>query len=389
MTALDALNLTGQPELTAAVGAALVYLQQTQLQQLSHLQLPVFRADQLSGMQIDASSRRNLELHTTLGGSRRGSLIAVIDHTVTPMGARLLRGWLDQPMADLAAIAARHDAVQCLVDSELLLDELRAMLAEIRDMERILARIALGRAYPRDYRGMAESLLALPRLVHEIKKQVGLFASIRTALEGLDSLAVHLDAAVEPSPPALFRDGGVVRAGFDSELDRLREVASSASEWLSSYELKQREQTGISTLKVKYNKVFGYFIEVSKAQSAAVPDHFVRKQTLVNCERYITDELHSFESEILGAKDAVMQQEQQLIAALQQRVCHDGTAIQSAAAAVATLDVLASFAWVARTHGYCRPLMHDGSALHIVRGRHPVVEQMLSGDATFVANDCT
>jgi len=389
VTMLDALNLTDQPQVTAAIGAVLVYLQQTQLQQLSHLQLPVFHVQQSMWMQIDASSRRNLELHCTLGGSKQGSVIAVLDQTITPMGARLLRGWIDQPLSDLLLIRERHDAVQSLVDDFEMAGRLRTKLGEIRDMERMLARIALGRAYPRDYRGMADSLLALPGLVVELEDRSGLFLAACTALTGLDGLAVHLQAAVEASPPALFRDGGMIRAGFDGELDRLRDVASNASDWLARYESEQREQTGIGTLRVKYNKVFGYFIEISKAQADAVPVHFVRKQTLVNCERYITDELHSFESEILGAKDAAMQREQQLIEALQQRVCHDATAIQAAAAAVAALDVLACFAHLARKHRYCRPLMHEGKALRIVAGRHPVVEQMLAGDTPFVANDCT
>jgi len=388
ITVLDALNLADEPQLTAAIGAVLVYLQQTQLQQLSHLQLPVFQQQQAIGMQIDASSRRNLELHYTLAGSKKGSVIAVLDQTVTPMGARLLRGWLDQPLSDLALIAARHDAVQSLVDDFEMADRLRLALADIRDMERMLARIALGRAYPRDYRGMADSLLGLPSIAMELKERSGLFALICAALDGLEPLAEHLQKAVEATPPALFRDGGVLRAGFDDALDHLRDTANNASDWLTRYEAEQRDQTGIANLRVKYNKVFGYFIEVSKTQSDAVPGYFVRKQTLVNCERYITDELHGFESEILGAKDAAMQREQELIEALQQRVCLDGTAIQAAAAAVAALDVLACFADLARNHRYCRPTMHEGSGLHIVEGRHPVVEQSLADDTPFVANDC-
>ncbi len=388
VSALDALNLEDQPQVAAAVGAVLVYLQQTQLRKLSHLQLPVFHANASQWMQIDASSRRNLELHCTLSGSKQGSVIAVLDHTVTPMGARLLRSWLDQPLTDLAMIRERHDAVQSLVDDYELAETLRERLRAIRDMERMLARIALGRAYPRDYRGMADSLLALPGLAELLADRSGLFAGMRADLSGLEGLAAHLQSALAETPPALFRDGGMIRSGFDGELDRLRDLAASASDWLARYEAEQRERTGIANLRVKYNKVFGYFIEVSKAQADAVPVDFVRKQTLVNCERYTTDALHSFEGEILGAKDAAMQREQELIAALQQRVCHDGSAIQAAAATVASLDVLACFAHLARNRRYCRPVMHEGSGLRIVAGRHPVVEQMLDDDTPFVANDC-
>ncbi len=386
---LEALNLDGAPLVTAAVGAVLVYLQQTQLRQLAHLQLPVFQAHEGHYLQIDAGSRRNLELHCTLGGRREGSLIAVLDRTVTPMGGRLLRHWLDQPLSELASIRARHAAVQSMVDDFEMLERLRRELGAVRDMERMLARIALGRAYPRDYRGLADSLLALPGLAEELRERSGMFSALRDDCLGLEALADYLRSAIAEQTPALLRDGGVIRGGFDEELDRLRAAASSADDWLARYEAEQRERTGIGNLRVKYNKVFGYFIEVSKAQADAVPADFVRKQTLVNSERYTTDALHRFEHEILGARDAALQREAALVDAITERICQEGAAIQRAAAAVATLDVLACFAEVARTGNYCRPQVHDGSELRIRAGRHPVVERTLEDGASFVANDCT
>ncbi|MDQ6950737.1 MAG: DNA mismatch repair protein MutS [Mariprofundales bacterium] len=386
---LEALGLVDQPLLAGAVGAVLVYLQQTQKQKLAHLQLPVFRSDTFGYMQIDAGSRRNLELYSTLGGAKHGSLIAVLDQTSTPMGARLLRNWIDRPLLNLAEIHCRQDAVYSLVADDTSRNELIGLLGGVRDMERILARIALGRAYPRDYCGLVMSLLRLPQLALVVSDRGGVFSELRQKMAGLEALAEHLLAALEDELPALFRNGGVIRDGFDSELDRLRGLAQNASDWLTNYEAEQRERTGLANLRVKYNKVFGYFIEISKAQATQAPADYVRKQTLVNAERFTTDVLHSFESEILGARDAAMAREAVLVEGLQREVCGYGTPIQQAASAVATLDVLCCFAYLAHEHHYCRPMLHEGSELEIVAGRHPVVERMLAADTAFVANDCT
>ncbi|MDX8409849.1 MAG: DNA mismatch repair protein MutS [Mariprofundales bacterium] len=385
---LEPLGLVDQPLVASAVGAVMAYLQQTQKQPLSHLQLPVFRLEAMRCMQIDASSRRNLELHQTLAGDRHGSLITVLDQTATPMGARLLRHWLDLPLLDLMQIRLRQDAVQSLLEDDVSRNGLTGLLGDMRDMERMLARIALGRANPRDYRGIADSLLLLPPLTEVVADRGGIFAGLREAMAGLDGLADHLLAAIAEVPPARLRDGGVIRVGFDGELDRLRALSQNASDWLTSYEAEQRQRTGLANLRVKYNKVFGYFIEISKAQAAQAPVDYVRKQTLVNAERFTTDALHSFESEILGARDAAMAREQALIESLQREVSAQGGAIQQAAAAVATLDVLCCFAKLAHEYHYCRPELHEGSALEVVGGRHPVVEQMLTADHPFVANDC-
>ncbi|MDQ6997655.1 MAG: DNA mismatch repair protein MutS [Mariprofundus sp.] len=382
----QSLNLDDHQQAAAAVGAVLVYLGQTQKCALEHLSLPVF-IEQAEGMRIDMRSRRNLELYSSLSGDPKAGMIAVLDETSTPMGARLLRNWIDRPLTDLDALRERQSAVKSLMDDSETLDALRQHLNGVRDMERMLTRIVLGRAIPRDYRGLTDALLALPELSHTLGERSGLFASITASLHGLETLADTLCKAIVDITPQNFRDGGMIRQGFDAELDRLRGLANDANAWLRDYETRERERTGLPNLRVKYNKVFGYFIEISKAQAKVAPVEYVRKQTLVNAERFITDELHSFESEILGAQDAAMQTEAGLIEALRLQLCQQATAIQMAARAVATLDVLACFAHLARTYHYIQPEMHAGRALKLVAGRHPVVERHLSSDEPFVAND--
>ncbi len=381
----QALNLESHPLAAAAVGAVLVYLEQTQKCSLDHLTLPVFR-ETAPGMQIDARSRRNLELYYGLNGDPKAGLVRVLDQTSTPMGARLLRDWLDRPLGEVAAIHERQAAVQSLVDDADARESVREHLKPVRDMERMLTRIVLNRASPRDYRGLADSMLALPRLLAAIDGREGLYTQMRTAMAGLEALAQRLDAAIVTELPPVIREGGLLCSGFDAELDRLRGLAQDAGDWLRDYEARERERTGLANLRVKYNKVFGYFIEISKAQAKEAPADYVRKQTLVNAERFITDELHRFESEILGARDAALNRELDLIEALRQEICAAATAIQAAARAVASLDVLACFAHLAVEHRYVCPEVHTGRGMKIVGGRHPVVEQMLENEP-FVAND--
>jgi len=382
---LTSLNLAAHPFAACAVGAVLVYLEQTQKQSMAHLQLPVFHeVDACMG--IDARSRRNLELHESLSGDAHGGMIEVLDVTCTPMGARLLRDWLDRPLNDIAAIGARQDAVQSLLDDGEMLDGVREHLTGIRDMERMLTRIVLDRAAPRDYRGLAGSLFVLPSLSEMLGARTGLFTGIRDALTGLEQLAEMLDTAVVEPPPAHSRDGGVIKPGFNEELDRLRDMARGADDWLSEFEARERNATGIAKLRVKYNKVFGYFIEMPKSMAEKAPPHYVRKQTLVNAERFITDELHRHEEEVLRAKETALTKEWALIEGLRQSVAGRAHDIQAAAAAVAKLDVLACFARLAAEYRYVRPEIHGGRSLKISGGRHPQVEQCLDA-GSFVAND--
>lgn len=381
----QALNLDEHALAAAALGAVLVYLRQTQKCELSHLELPVFR-ERGPGLRIDVRSRRNLELHQSLGGDAKGGLLHILDDTVTAMGARLLRDWLDQPLADAERIAARQDAVASLLDDGDGRELIRRQLAEVRDIERMLSRIVLNRAAPRDFRGLADSLLALPDLAEAVADRGGLFAGMHQRLTGLEALAAHLNAAVSETPPPHGRDGGVIKDGFDVELDRLRRLASDAGDWLADYERQQRERTGINNLRVRYNRVFGYFLEVSKGQLDKVPADYVRKQTLANAERFITDELHRFEREVLGSRDAALAREAQLLETLAQELARQAVLIQDAAAAVAEIDVFACFAHLAARHAYVRPELHNGNSLRIVAGRHPLVERSLAS-GEFVAND--
>ncbi len=382
----QSLNLEKHEQVSAAVGAVLVYLGQTQKCALEHLSLPVF-IEQAPCMRIDARSRRNLELYCSLAGDPKAGMIHVLDGTCTPMGARLLRDWIDRPLTNLDQLNERQNAVQSMVDDADTLGALREQLAGVRDMERMLTRIVLGRAAPRDFRGLTDALLALPELRRQLGDRSGLFEAMIAALQGLEPLADELAAAVVDMPPQAFRDGGLIREGFDAELDRLRALAKDAGDWLRDYEQRERERTGLANLRVKYNKVFGYFIEISKAQAKDAPVDYVRKQTLVNAERFITDELHSFEAEILGARDAAMQREDERVEMLRQRISRQAPAIQRAARAVAELDVIACFASLAMEHRYVRPEVHAGRALKLVGGRHPVVERHLPPDEPFVAND--
>ncbi|MDQ6955109.1 MAG: DNA mismatch repair protein MutS [Mariprofundaceae bacterium] len=385
VTDLHALNLSQHGVLAAAIGAVLVYLEQTQKCALPYLQLPVFKEQQI-GMQIDARSRRNLEVYASLSGDVKAGVMHVLDQSCTPMGARLLRQWIDYPLLDTVLIGKRQQAVQSLVDDMQTRLALRDKLAHIRDMERMLTRIVLNRAAPRDFRGLADSMLALPSLLQTLGDREGIFSDIRPALQGLEALAERLDRAIESTPPAVFHGGNVIQCDFDEKLDRLRALAKDAGDWLRDYEAKERERTGMQNLRVKYNKIFGYFIEISKVQAANAPPDYVRKQTLVNAERFITDELHSFEEEILGAKDAALNKENELIEQLRQCIGELAAQIQSAAAAVACLDVLVCFAHIAVQNRYVRPDVHTGHHLNIEAGRHPVVEHCLR-DENFVANN--
>ncbi|MDX8388055.1 MAG: DNA mismatch repair protein MutS [Ghiorsea sp.] len=381
----SSLHLAEHPHVAKAVAAVLVYLEQTQKCNLAHLSLPVFH-EQKVGMSIDMRSRRNLEVHHTMTGETKGSLISILDHTATPMGSRLIREWIDHPLTDLSRISERQTAVKSLIADEEARNLIRSALRNIRDMERMLTRIVLNRAAPRDYRGLTDSILELPTLVVALGQREGLFKTIHDDMNGLDSLGQKLHDSIVDLPPALFRDGGVIREGYDAELDRLRSLAKDAGDWLKAYEAKERERTGLANLRVKYNKVFGYFIEISKVQASSAPPEYVRKQTLVNAERFITDELHKFESEILGAQDAAMAREVFLVEQIQQLIAKHTADIQAAALAVASLDVFTCFAQLAIENQYVCPDVHNGRALNIVAGRHPVVEKFLR-DVPFVAND--
>jgi DNA mismatch repair protein MutS len=375
-----------QPCLTAA-GAVLLYLQETCKAGLAHLRCPrPYRPE--GHLLLDEATRRSLELTRTLrDGSREGSLLAVLDRTVTPMGARLLQESLLAPLTDRAAIEARLDAVGEFVEGHALRQELRGLLSEASDLHRLAARAATGRASPRDLGAVARTLRRLPALRLQLAdRRAGLLRELERHLDTCADLSAPLDAALAEDPPADPREGGVIRDGHDTELDELRRSARAGKEWIARFQAEEAARTGIASLKVGYTQVFGYYIEVSHTHARKIPGHYQRKQTLKNAERYITPELKAHEEEVLAAEEGMRQREQELFAALRQRVASQAGRLQRAGDVLARLDVLAGLAELAASRGYGRPELSDEPALEIEDGRHPVLDQTLPA-GTFVPND--
>ncbi|MBZ0272558.1 DNA mismatch repair protein MutS [bacterium] len=371
----------------ASAGGVLAYLLETQLRDLPHVnRLSVFSGDEF--MIVDETAKRNLELVASLReGGRRGSLLGVIDDTVTPMGARLIRQWLLYPLLDVEKIVARHDAVEELSARVVERDELLGLLRGVHDLERLCGRISLAACNARDLVLLRESLGILPRL----GSLLATFscALVKTLADDYDDLADVrglLERAIEDEPPFSIREGGMIRTGHDAELDDLRKIAREGKGYLADLEARERERTGINKLRVSYNRVFGYYIEISHAHRASVPDDYIRKQTLVNAERYITPELKEYEEKVLTAQERIVEREFELFSRVRDEVDREIARIQAAAHLLATLDVLISFSRVAETHGYCRPQVDGGDAIVISDGRHPVVERLTAGER-FVAND--
>jgi DNA mismatch repair protein MutS len=376
----------GQPCLAAA-GALLVYLQETLKSSLAHLgRLRPHSAGNF--LFLDEVTRRGLELTRTLrDNARSGSLLSVIDRTVTPMGARLLHDWLLAPLADRAAVEARLDAVGELLEEHAVREELRAALRQALDLPRLTARVSTGRASPRDLAAVARTLALLPRvrapasgrscrLLRELEGRLELCPDVREALE----------AALAPDPPISPREAGIIRRGFDAELDEQHAIASGGKDWIAQFQAREVTRTGITSLKVGFNQVFGYYIEVSHANSHRIPEGYQRKQTLKNAERYITPALKEYEEKVLNAQDKINQREYELFVRLRDQVAAEAGRLLQTAEVLATLDVLAGLAALAAERNYCRPELDDNPVLVIRDGRHPVLDQTLPA-GTFVPND--
>ncbi len=377
----------GADELGPALGAAgalLQYVQETQKSKVGHLAgLRVETIDE--ALILDPSTRRNLEIEHSLSGSAPHTLVAVLDTCVTSMGSRQLRRWLSRPLRDRETVGARHDAVALLIDSGAC-RTLREALRPIADIERILARVSLRSARPRDLAGLGASLAGLPALAGTFASiDAPLLKSLAGRLGDHPLLAAELARAIVDEPPLLARDGGVFRPGFDAVLDELRNLSTNADGFLLDLESRERARSGIDSLKVGYNRVQGYFIEVTKQHSAKVPADYLRRQTLTNAERYITEELKRFEDQVLGARDKSLAREKQLYEALLDRVAADLAPLQATAAAIAELDVLAAYAERAEALRWTRPALVEQAGIRIGGGRHPVVETTL--DTPFVPND--
>lgn len=382
---LTAFGVAEQPEMIRAAAALLDYARSTQRSELKHLQrLQVENPE--DALVLDAPAQRNLELISNLKGGDEGTLNSVLNRAVTPMGQRLLRRWLLRPLRDRAALSERQAVIAQLWEAQ----QTATVLAELQpvgDLERILSRLALRSARPRDLTRLRDSLAQLPalRCLLQSLPDCARLQALLTDLPDLSAWHALLERAVEPQPPVVLRDGGVIRAGYDTELDRLRDLSEGASDQLAEIEQRERTATGLSTLKVGYNRVHGFFIEVSKAQADAVPAHYQRRQTLKNAERYLTDELKVLEDQVLSSKSRALAREKALYDDLMDALLTVLTPLQTAAAALAELDVLAALAQVAEDQHWVRPSLSADPIIRIQGGRHPVVEA-IQRDA-FIPND--
>jgi DNA mismatch repair protein MutS len=387
VASLDGFGLRGRPAAVAACGGLLQYVQETQRSGLEHIDHVVFQ-ETARGVILDSATRRNLELERNLrDGGRAGSLVEALDTTLTPGGGRLLRRWLAAPLLATTAIEERLDAVQELRDGAALRQTIREQLRGVYDVERLLSRTVAGTANPRDLLALAHSLGRLPALRQSLEPaQAKLLDGARADLDPCADVRERIAGGLVDDPPAVLRDGGVIREGFDPELDELRTIRKDGRAYIASLEQQERQATGIASLKVRFNKVFGYFLEVSKSNLHLVPEHYVRKQTIANGERYITPELKEYEAKVLQAQERIAGLEQDLFKRLCADVVQQAGRVKAAANVVSRLDVLSGLAETAALHDYCRPGIDEGTRLQIVGGRHPVVEQTLL-EEPFVPND--
>lgn len=374
-------------EQIAAAGLALKYVVDTQRSMLTHIRtVKGYTLEEF--LQIDGHSRQNLELTSTIRDRKKaGSLLGVMDQTVTSMGARLLRSYLEKPLVDLAAIEARLDAVEALVDQTALRLELREQLDEIRDLERLLSRLVMGSGNARDLNSLAASLEKIQPVKELLQGDLPeLLASVEQRLDPLQDLVHLIRAAILDEPSLTLREGNLIRDGYNEELDKLRQASRGGKDWIRRLERVERDRTGIKSLKVGYNRVFGYYIEVTKANIHLVPEDYERKQTLANAERYITPALKEQEALILGADERINELEYELFVEVRDKVKDHVEAIQNNSHALAILDVLQGLATVAVERNFVRPQLEQGLGLHLVESRHPVVEAI---EGQFVPNDVT
>jgi len=384
---LAQLGIAGMQEAVIAAGTLLSTLLFFQKNDLAHIcKLEYYTTGRF--MELDMDARRNLELTETMRAKeKKGTLLWVLDKTKTPMGGRLIRSWLEKPLLDPAEIERRHSAVENFVDDPIRRSELTEVLRDVTDLERIMTRVVTGSVNARDLLGLARGLRALPAIKQLLSDSKSpLLSKLEQTIDPLSDCADLIEQTIVDDPPLTVREGGIIRPGANDEADRLRSIMNGGSDMIISIEAAEREKTGIRTLKVSYNRVFGYYIEVSKSFMDQVPGHYIRKQTLANCERYITQELKELEDQVLGAKDRLTALEYQIFTQLREHLAKQSGRVQQTAAAVAAVDCLCSLATVATQRGYCRPQITLDNEISITDGRHPVVEVMLK-DALFVPND--
>ena len=384
---VEELGLASFSAALTASGALLQTLLTLQKNDLKHIrELQYYTTGRF--MELDLDARRNLELTETMRSKeKKGTLLWVLDKTHTAMGGRMLRSWLEKPLLDPAEITRRHAAVEALVESPIARGELEEALKDVTDLERVMTRIVTGTVNCRDLLAFARGLRALPQ-VKAILAELGspLLQRLAAAIDPLADCADGIEKTIVDDPPLTVREGGIIRKGANADADRLRDIMDGGSGTIAAIEASEREKTGIRTLKVGFNRVFGYYIEVSKSFMDQVPANYIRKQTLANCERYITQELKELENQVLTAKDRLTALEYQIFTSLREELGRQAARVQESASAVAAADTLCSLAAVAVQRGYCRPEISLGPEISITDGRHPVVEAMLK-DTLFVPND--
>ncbi len=387
VSSLEGFGCSDMPLGASAAGAALRYIEETQKTALTNIsRVRAFLPKE--HLLLDAVCQRNLELVRNLyDGSTKGTLLSVLDFTSTAMGGRKLREWLLNPLLDLSAITSRHDAVAELKDDHQLRAGLTSSLEKVYDLERLISRVSLGVANARDLLALGQSFSLLPEILALVRPCGStVIRSMADSWDGLDDMASLITAAIHDDPPYTLREGRLIRQGFNAGLDELRSMSSEGKGFIAGIERRERERTGISSLKVSYNKVFGYYIEVTKANLANVPADFIRKQTLANAERFITPELKEYEEKVLGAEEKILDLEYRLFQQVREQVAAGTVRIQDMAAKLAILDCLASLAEAAARKNYNRPVVNSSDLLRISDGRHPVIEG-LSFEERFVPND--
>ena len=387
VSAMEGLGLSDYDSGIIAAGALLKYLLETQKRDLSHMtRLSVYTTGKY--MLLDSSTRRNLELCETLREKqKRGSLLWVLDKTKTAMGARALRKFIEQPLIDRTEINRRLDAVDELKNEAISREELREYLSPVYDLERLVCKITYQSANPRDLIAFETSLAMMPHvkcILQDMKSP--LLKELYENLDPLEDLCTLVKKAIKEDPPIAMKEGGIIKDGYNEEVDRLRSAKSDGKEWLAKLESDEREKTGIKNLRVRYNKVFGYYLEVTNSYKDLVPDYYTRKQTLANAERYIIPELKELEDTILGAEDRLYALEYQIFSDVRDQIAKDVLRIQTAARIIAKLDAFASLALVAERNHYVRPDINEKGVIDIKDGRHPVVEKMIPNDM-FICND--
>jgi DNA mismatch repair protein MutS len=381
---LDGYGLARKEEAIRAAGACLRYAQETQRAAAAHVTDLVYFEPQ-DHLVLDSVTVRNLELVESLAGGSGRSLLQVIDETVTGMGGRLLRSWLLRPCVKRLEVEARLGAVQDLFSSHMRRDKLRALLKEVADLERLIGRVSLGSATPRDLVAMMRSLHQVPEIRAVLRElDSSLLAVLAENSDELLDIRELIGQAISEDPPVKLSDGDTIREGFSAELDELRSVSRNAKQIIATLEATERTRSGISNLRIRFNGVFGYFIEVSKANAARVPAEYERRQTLANAERFTTPELREWEKKVLGADERIVQLESELFAGVCRQIAAETKRIQMTARALAALDALAAMAETSARRRYVRPVLHDGDELEIIQGRHPVIEAFI--DEPFVPN---